>query len=337
VVAKRASRVAKTRVVAAICVLVLVFFCAVRKHCGDPAPGVIGGRTAERIDAAESAPCATIVRGRVSSDGRAISNATISVDSGDRVSVATHTAVDGSFSLPANEPSRVIVEAIGYELAATSTLGIVRCKTIEVEIELSPETAANEPPAKGAIGTLEIEPAETATVAIMVADKVIRFGSNESKFRVPAGLEPPYYVYAEGADWVAARLEVWDPERPVHVPKSARRPRAVTEELGRNWRFSSAAGLYFMEKEATVGEYEGCVAKGACKARQVQYANPFGPPCISTKLLPVNCVTSEDAKSFCAHIKGCWALRLERKSRGTDHRARRATRELRARDAELES
>jgi hypothetical protein len=81
----------------------------------------------------------------------------------------------------------------------------------------------------------------------------------------------------------------------------------ISDKFGIRWRFSSAAEVYFMEREATFGNLGSCVAAGRCLDRQTSRPEKGVillagcAPSVSTAL-PVDCLTQDEAKTLCTWL-----------------------------------
>jgi hypothetical protein len=255
-------------------------------------------------DRAES--CTTLVRGRVSSGGAGVPHAQISVDTTNRISLAAYTDQAGSFSATVAESEfRIIAEADGFEMASTATIMAVPCRTVDVELTLPSFRAsviASDVRASIIKGVVETPLTETATIIARSRDGEKTILRTHGMFALQLKAAPPYYVYAEGPGWVTARTEIWDGQDPLLISNRLHRAKVLHDQLGRVWRFSSPAGVYFMEMEATVPEFDECIAAGACVARNTVSKISDMPPCASAKQGPADCVTRENAQLFCRHI-----------------------------------
>lgn len=154
-------------------------------------------------------------------------------------------------------------------------------------------------------------PAETATVVVTSSTDRTAIARAVGRFDVALIGDPPYRVFAEGPNWVTGIVEAPDAREPVYIPRSIRQKKVQPGELGVVWRFSSPAGVFFMEKETTVSEFDACVAGGACRPRNEPLEHAGYPRCSRATTGAADCVTHENAESFCSFLGGRLPTREE--------------------------
>jgi formylglycine-generating enzyme required for sulfatase activity len=259
--------------------------------------------------------CQLLVGGIVSSRSEPISNATLYVRVGGESQFFGHTDEYGMFEgMTSHMRFRIVAEAAGFQQSSTSTITVSSCspaQRIDVAIELT--AAPQQQPSLAARNLdewlIDVQRTETATIVVKSLAGAKRVRVAGGNFRMPSGSEPPHELYAESADWVTPRLRFKNAPRALAITKELQLPRVRTDPLGTVWRFSSAAGVFFMEKEATIPEFDACVAAGQCEQRNMKLS--FNQGCSISGVGPAGCITYVNAQNFCKFMNGRLPTREE--------------------------
>jgi formylglycine-generating enzyme required for sulfatase activity len=253
-----------------------------------------------------------VILGRVVSGGLPVPNAEVSLDTNGAVTYVGKTDLTGSFTATAPQAFVVIVEAPSFELFLTEPKHPPECNPMELVVELPPSVAsatAGTSAKNGSgwyhiSGSVEMHSTETATVVLIGAFRPYHVVTAGGKFELEVEERPPYVVHAVGIDWFTRPVEVFDERESVTLGLSNRLRRTYSDEKRIVWRFSSPAGVYLMEREATFELLNACVDGAGCRGRQMTL--PEGGAFLlaectpsPSSALPVDCLTHEDAKALC--------------------------------------